>query len=378
MDIVEGPPITNDDAPLGTLVMLSLDPVASVADMKDEEASAAAAKLPRRKHLAIVFAPELNAFAPLDIQPLTFQFYGICHGLPAIRPRACIGLGPQATLIEGRDPLQTTTPLPWNDCYIQFSCMFTAIVTRLHLATPLCAIPRSDILTVLNAKADAEVEDGFDQATIPGSEGQDDAPEEPIEQTRSPSRSSFVSGDQPVPDRPASAASVSSSERLNRLCSQPPQMRPRVEIWLDLALRTDSTDFCPPGEILDTLDELDKIEEEWATRAAAALMVDRPRTTQWAAEVADAQPDDPNSNNERLVPAAFDDEAVRPEDAVDYREPEVRDAKETPAAAPNPSRGRKALCLLDKLQLKGRIKRATLAATKPVKKMSKLLFSRKK
>lgn len=39
MDALEAPLITNEDAPLVTLVVLSLGPVTSVADMNSSEAS---------------------------------------------------------------------------------------------------------------------------------------------------------------------------------------------------------------------------------------------------------------------------------------------------------------------------------------------------
>ncbi|EJD43280.1 hypothetical protein AURDEDRAFT_167696 [Auricularia subglabra TFB-10046 SS5] len=289
MSVVEDPPISNNDAPLGTLVVLSLDPVASVADM-DEEASSAAAELPRGKYLALVFSPQFNAFAPLDSQPLAFKFCGIGHGPPLTRPLACLGLCPHATLPSGRASLEPSVPLPWPDCYLDFTCKFIATVTRIHLVPLICAVPEVDIMTIIRAESAARKEEGLvpdsgaSGSSVDAASVHDSAVSEAAASSASTGRYSSHS--------PASiATSCPSHEHLERPHSywEPPQMRPRVEIGLDVGAIAED-DFRAPSEIIVTLVKLYTIEEEWATRAAAALMVDRPRTNKWAEDVAAANP----------------------------------------------------------------------------------------
>lgn len=55
MDVLEAPPLTDNSAPIDTFVVLSVDPVSSVAALKDKQATEEAAALPaNNKFVGIV------------------------------------------------------------------------------------------------------------------------------------------------------------------------------------------------------------------------------------------------------------------------------------------------------------------------------------
>ncbi|TFK70199.1 hypothetical protein BDN72DRAFT_766907, partial [Pluteus cervinus] len=103
-----------------TFVVFTLDPVATVKHLKDAEALKAARRMKPKTYLAYV-----NKAWSWDFS-LPYQVYDIillAHGLPerdaqsGIEPDMCTPVAPATFHPSGRDPLQPSRPLPFENCY---------------------------------------------------------------------------------------------------------------------------------------------------------------------------------------------------------------------------------------------------------------------
>ncbi|KZV94204.1 hypothetical protein EXIGLDRAFT_835172 [Exidia glandulosa HHB12029] len=156
MQTLEGPILRDWPVPppgaedFGQFVIISYDFVTSVAGLEDEEASRAAAALPRPKFLAVA----TNGSCPFrahtgfitarnedDEQKLTLQFYVIGEGLPQNKdPAFSIPVAPETAHPLGRAPIVPSIPLPWPNFYIDTTSNFACLVSRIHY-DPLKAYP---------------------------------------------------------------------------------------------------------------------------------------------------------------------------------------------------------------------------------------------
>ncbi|EJD43278.1 hypothetical protein AURDEDRAFT_185687 [Auricularia subglabra TFB-10046 SS5] len=301
MDVVEAPEMRIRDVLPGAILLFSLDPVASVADMDDEEATAAAARLQPGRALVMVRRRKIDRLKPLHTQPLAFHLFSIGHGLPH-PPYACVGLSAEAVHPHGRAPILPSIPLPWPDCYVHPFREFAATITRMHLSPtgPVSTVTREEHLAVLGYL--------FEDSAALIREREGDEPDDDDD-----GRSNNVADmDHGVP-APVAQALTDGEPEPSR---DPPMLRLRGEIWLDLAA---FEDFDPPEHMANLLEALAKIEDDWAKRKVLKLLADQPRTEQWANEVAAAEPAGDIESDKPIEPTSPAEDDILPEDAIDDR-----------------------------------------------------------
>lgn len=119
--------------------VFSIDPVASVADLDDEEATAAAQKLKPGRYTGLVMdVRQTISFPQSKIANTGSQWAGgppivgldyavdvllVSHGLPQVpatflRPEMSYPIAPNAvTHPLGREPITCDPPLPWTNCF---------------------------------------------------------------------------------------------------------------------------------------------------------------------------------------------------------------------------------------------------------------------
>ncbi|KZV85793.1 hypothetical protein EXIGLDRAFT_725498 [Exidia glandulosa HHB12029] len=308
----------------GQFVLLSLDPVASVAALEDPIATQAAAKLPRGKYLALVvnIGRDIMILNPDDEYKLNLDFWMIGDGPPTERPAASIPIAPASSHPDGRPAVTPSVPLPWSNLYVHSFFNLSSAVSRVHIGNNPCdsrltfdvihtmRVQRIDDKAKLQSEeAAAELEDAQGASSV---------------RTGTPSNHRLESGSsslvmdefEPEVDKDLQAI----REKLG-------QMVVYVELWLDLSDH-DGVDqaFGVPKDFLPPLHELQRIWADWEERAMTEYLAKRPQTTAWAQEVASraVHEDGTAEARDSVVDAQHhrdvddDDNAIFPEDAVDY------------------------------------------------------------
>ncbi|KAJ4475618.1 hypothetical protein J3R30DRAFT_3294311 [Lentinula aciculospora] len=127
-----------------SFVALSLDPEATVSDLKNELLTAACRRLQRKTFVAYV-GERRQFFMPWEPHH-SWQFYLVFQALrkedPAlgIEPQMSVPVLPNTSHPLHREPLDPGYALPWNDCYISESIQFNArVVTRMTEEPVYCA-----------------------------------------------------------------------------------------------------------------------------------------------------------------------------------------------------------------------------------------------
>ncbi|VDB88602.1 unnamed protein product [Peniophora sp. CBMAI 1063] len=149
---------------LGDFVVLTVDPVASVAHL-DEAAKHAARALPRQRFVALVM--EVYGL-PLNTKPFTHCSFALVrqglptrHNPPWDSPEMCYPILPNARHPTRDETVQPIHPLPLDDCYIDMTSAFLdAIRCRVTTSprdyTPVLRVTMSQ-LTRLEALFSDEV-----------------------------------------------------------------------------------------------------------------------------------------------------------------------------------------------------------------------------
>lgn len=349
----------------GTIAVISVDPVASVAAFQDEEATRQASKLPRGKYLA--FANTFFGFdwsRPGYDQPLALSFVCIGRGLPE-PPSASIRLSPNAPAGNDRPPLVITPSLPWEDCCVYTLKCFYAEVARVYPCIP------PSIPTILTSDQRAVVGETVisDQMTekLPLRDVYGNAVQMPAVATKEDGSPEFdpsvydlescfldkksaqgeAVADDPAPTKTnvlnEAADDDSASESVD-----PHRGWPRIDVWLDL---TSAPTVDDPEELMRTIRQLTIIEHEAKGRGVLKSLADQPRTAQWAQDVASADAPDPAERPAygNRSEASEDDGSVMPEDAIEHRSghESVKNhsrpdpASAAPVAAGSPEKGPK-------------------------------------
>lgn len=126
---------------VGDFVVLSIDPVASVAHL-DDVARKAAKRLRTRRYVGLILQVRRVCISPThnsthvafkmvglpleDVSANQFNFCFVRKGLPPTSPPdsfsdMCIPVLPNTYHPTNVEPLRPLHPLPWEDCYISFS-----------------------------------------------------------------------------------------------------------------------------------------------------------------------------------------------------------------------------------------------------------------
>ncbi|VDB96076.1 unnamed protein product [Peniophora sp. CBMAI 1063] len=138
---------------IGDFVVLSIDPVASVAHL-DKIARRAARKLPRHTFLALTMT---GYGLPLESKPFTsFLIALVRQGLPTVlnppwdTPDMCYPIAPNTFHPKGRETIRPVQPLPLPDCYFDTTSPFLAylrcrVTTTPRDYTPVLPMPISQL-----------------------------------------------------------------------------------------------------------------------------------------------------------------------------------------------------------------------------------------
>ncbi|KZV88754.1 hypothetical protein EXIGLDRAFT_722404 [Exidia glandulosa HHB12029] len=308
MVVLENPTETENPIDDGTIVVLRVDPVASVSQIDDEQVRREVAVLKPCKALAFYtsgFGFDVSdRNGDLKVKGL-FSLVG--RGLPAA-PLSCaaIPIAPSPSHPEtGRHPVPTSPPFPLPGCYIHTMRQLNAAVRRIHKnAATGYALSAEDFRAARIALFnDAH---SFDP---PGNKATS-------EHADSDSQSSNENNNTDDPG-PGNAVETADWKDIAPGLSQKdtsPRMTVHVELWLSL---TESDELGTPEDVQATVTRLREIEKAWAKRQVVEILANRPATTAWLEGVT------PHAEPERPADAAGstreDDDLVLPEDAIEHR-----------------------------------------------------------
>ncbi|KZV88752.1 hypothetical protein EXIGLDRAFT_751527 [Exidia glandulosa HHB12029] len=273
--------------PIGSIVVVSIDPVASVAPLRDDVASEAAKRIPRGRYLVLIdIIHGLDFYALPEASPLKFLFYMIGRGLPD-PPYACVPLSPDAPHPFGRAAVALPSPLPWPDCYVHTLLRFSAQIIRIYADSPSrILLSEEDQGLVVSSR----VEDGraAERSIRPSVPETEEAPNPDLDALEDQLTYDMTEDDLPPPQ--AGTPSVHEDERTGTATSssatdddEPMKLQIRAEMWLNVA------DVSQPGNpqvLADQIRQLVAIEKDWAQRTVLRQLADQPRTRKWAAAVA--------------------------------------------------------------------------------------------
>ncbi|EJD44366.1 hypothetical protein AURDEDRAFT_185037 [Auricularia subglabra TFB-10046 SS5] len=341
--VIEAPRMNNQCLARGAVAIVSIDPVASVAALEDEQATLEAAALPRGKYMAI--ADTLSGFdwsKPIYDMPLGLSFFCVGRGLPE-PPSASLALGPDVPLGNDRPPLVVAPPLPWPDCYVYTLHCFYARISRVYPCTPPTAptvatkeqwvtINRS--VTKDQMSANLPLRDAYGEPVeVPDDEyDTDNEPSYDVEscipQGRQTGGDTAQGADVAVEDGKHEPGNVEAfEEQLSGIdqadseivpTQDPGATWPQLEAWLDL---TSATEFDQPAALLHTLRRLTIIVHESKRRRVVDFLAKRPRTMQWADAVAAADgAADLARPNDTAAGQVVEDVSISPDDAIEHRQ----------------------------------------------------------
>ncbi|KZV81967.1 hypothetical protein EXIGLDRAFT_730331 [Exidia glandulosa HHB12029] len=322
MSVTEHPTTAANPVPFGTLVVLRIDPVASVAQLHDEQATQEALKLQPRKILAVYnsnvdleYAEELDGFR------LNAVFYLAGRGLPpAPFTAAAIPIFPAPPLADSSRPsLRTVPDCPLPDCYIYTLDKTPATVCRIY-HNPVNGYRLS--------------EDDADEYRIASME--DNRAFAPLILASMPAseRARYFGGDAhtssgagSMDDSEDDAPSAQANGQMDELNAamtlfpsliQPDNVRKmtfNVEMWVRI---DEGDEYATVAEYRAIQKELERIEREWAQRFVAQTLSKEPQTTAWLAGVQTDVAAEPPQELDTQSAGEYDD-LVQPEDAVEHQ-----------------------------------------------------------
>ncbi|EJD39064.1 hypothetical protein AURDEDRAFT_128507 [Auricularia subglabra TFB-10046 SS5] len=300
-------------APNGVFVLVKIDPVASVANLDDEETTRAAAALDRHDWvLGVVLGHSGGSFLdPIAKPVMSLQIELIGQGVPHDKAIASIPIAPSPQLYDDRPPVQPNAPLPWPNLYVHTNYSSSVIISRIHhgSATFEAKLTKEQYEDLFErAFADRYNWHSLPPVTVP-------APPETVvvvDPNQPPGSSDYDTED-------------SSSEDPDSLYAQEREeigtkvIRRRIygEISLDPSM-------CPgplgaPVQMEEPVRRIRELWAAWEERRMTELLAKRPQTTAWAQGVADAQTVSDSGSEADALEAPVIDDVIMPEDAIDDR-----------------------------------------------------------
>ncbi|KZV94165.1 hypothetical protein EXIGLDRAFT_737310 [Exidia glandulosa HHB12029] len=275
----------------GQVVLLSLDPVASVSPFEDEVATAAAAQLQRAVYLAVILEGGDSFLMNAEEKYLlNFHFLLVGEGLAEENPSASTPLAPALVHPDGRAPVSPSAgSLPRPNLYVHSYDDFLGLVSRMHRGINPCSIRFSEddmrILRVHVFKDKVKAQ----KERIAALEARIAAGETDVEYTPIPAYN-------PAEHESSRLSAASSglfgmdpdAQERNQLPDPErdfemrlAQAQIRVEVWLDVAAYPGPYTIEQPFHLHLEVDRLKRVWNEWEERATAELMAKRPATTAW-------------------------------------------------------------------------------------------------
>ncbi|KZV94951.1 hypothetical protein EXIGLDRAFT_748385 [Exidia glandulosa HHB12029] len=317
MDILETPNIYDRPGPNGTFVVVGLDPIASVAGMKDELATAAAAALPKHKYLAIIDKlGHAGLELALGLPKLEYVFAGVGRGLP-VEEWPAVAISPAPPTREERPTLVPSAALPWSDCYVHTFESFDAVVSRIYTGSPSnIRLSDADMDVILQYTAYDGVRRGEERRAAAGESDAEDAADAGSEGSYSQQESEEDASSAGALSSAGSSVSSFALPPTAPAPFQPQRMDLHIEMWLDL---TASHELSTPRQLRSDIRQLESIETEWAHRIAEAIVTKRPQTTAWLQGVAAGDEPPEAFSRPPSDDGMPDDVEVAPDDAIDVR-----------------------------------------------------------
>ncbi|KZV94921.1 hypothetical protein EXIGLDRAFT_834630 [Exidia glandulosa HHB12029] len=327
MLVVDNPTLYDRPFEDSTFVIISLDPAASVAEL-DEEAKAEAAQMHPTKYLALMDDDVGRELTPdARAPPLSLKFYLAYDGLPdppldwAATPVSPAPAHPAT----GREPVTSSSPLPWPNCHLTSLDVIIGIVSRIHQHhTPGPSFTRQQRnIFARHARNDNNSYEPEDD------EGFDAEYEEALAELREEMRE--LEEEQP-------AVAEDDARGMFEIIPQDntPQMKLNVEMWVDLASIDRPGN---PANLMREIRHLKEIEWRWAQRVVAASLAKKPETSAWLEGISGA--DAPSAGDDADVIDDMDgDMSIIPEDAIEHRAERLAELNDTsgPAIALSPTR----------------------------------------
>ncbi|EJD35512.1 hypothetical protein AURDEDRAFT_175443 [Auricularia subglabra TFB-10046 SS5] len=288
-------------------VLFRVDPLASVANLGDDDASKAAALLSNDSYyLGIVMTTAADRYWADGRPELNFKIYLVGQG-PSSTPGACVPIFPAPQLAEDHPPIQLPTALPWPNLYVRSYDTITAAITCIHdspnsFPGSLSKPQREELQRLVSV-------DYFRLLTSQNEAQAGRKPATPRSSVSAGSRS-----DHSGSSEDSSSQGVLASEDERSIYGKDDHFFLHGEIYVDLSA-------CPrppddPSTCSDCVAELERIRSQWLHSAIGAAKEKRPQmTSEWIRGVQAAGSQRPDDSAGEPV----DDDLILPEDAVDER-----------------------------------------------------------
>ncbi|KZV88507.1 hypothetical protein EXIGLDRAFT_772623 [Exidia glandulosa HHB12029] len=317
MLVIDDPSIIDQPVWRGGFAIIAVDPVASVAPLRDEQATREAADIQPGRYLAYISGNVNYHFLPAAGAPrLSLAFHLVTRGLPKAHSWGATPIAPApAHPVTGRQPLKLSVPLPWPDCHILSFVSDAAIVSRLYQhRTPGPRLTDHELFWEhSNDDNEAYESDEDEDKAIPEYEA---ALESFREQLREAEAEAAAEGFFPQEDEsvPTSMEDIFGKRNAREL-------QLHVEMWIDLESISEPGD---PRDFEAEVVRLKEIEWEWAKRVVAESMVDRPETSAWLESISGADASSFDAHGED-TDALHADMSIIPGDAIEHRVERVAD-----------------------------------------------------
>lgn len=303
---------TADDSPVdyGTFVVVALDPVASVADLRDEDATRQALCITPTRCLAIV-----NSFGELVLSPkagglvLSRNFQLVGRGLPDPPCSwAAIPIAPAPAHPETHRPaVLPSAPLPWEDCHIHCMAQHTARVSRIYQSpNPGPFFPSDEYSEIsLTIEEDRARSDCNSEVSVPSS----------VSYHGSAAGTDY--GQNVRPENPQSFDETRAMRELfpGLVDRGLPEVNFYVQMWVDINA---AGELGRPEDFFQEGRKIKEIEQQWADRVVRDIRSKRPQTTAWLEGLTGADAPDGVEYNIRYALEPEDD-GIAPEDAIEHR-----------------------------------------------------------
>lgn len=318
--VLENPTVQDFATQYGTLVVIALDPVASVEALCDEQATREAMEMSPKQYLAMVNLPgEMTWTQKAGGIQLNLSFMLAGQGLPPPpKSWAAIPISPSPPLPDSdRPPVVPSAPLPWPNCYLPTLERLTARISRVyqhHNPGPSFIEDDHDEIRYwagIDRRADVTAREAArpkHQSPPPEEHGDDDD----------------LMANQPKVDVSDPVASM--LEMFPHLHADGrAEMKDHVQMWVDITVIDRPAS---PEDLEAEMQRLKEIEWKWAKRTIAAMLADQPRTTAWLAGTENAEA--PQIDEEISSTAVDDDESISPEDAIEHRAGRLEERLDAP------------------------------------------------
>ncbi|KZV88761.1 hypothetical protein EXIGLDRAFT_751534 [Exidia glandulosa HHB12029] len=326
MRVFEHPTTATNPVPRSSIVVIRLDPLASVASLNDEQATREAGALGVKKvlavyqrHLGLEYSPEFKGFR------IRAQFLLAGPGLPAA-PLSAASL-PISPASSSQDPdaraaVKTSPPLPRDDCYIHTLHSILVVVSRIYQPGNIVGYNLSEedkMHMELTRMADHEIHSDA-LAERYADELSDSGSVAPVGSRAEPSLDDSIS--EHASGSGASGADFADDFHPQVQVVHPdeelPQLEVQVEMWTELL---SDDDLGTPDEFNDVIGRLYEIEREYRNRAIIEELAKKPQTNAWLSKISAEAPDrdegSSTSHDEREEREVGD--LVLPEDAIEHR-----------------------------------------------------------